>query len=176
MRNSNVIIAVTALFVTVGGLAVCFASCDKTKGNEKNESVSYGMVEQDKGPVSGRGVVEIREKLFMAQVDDVYENAKDYLGRTIKLEGIFKKEEWLEDTYCYVLRYGPGCCGDDFRNVGFEVKLSEDFTDEYPDTDSWVSAEGVLKVGKLDRSYQYLYLDLSSLDVLSKRGAEFVRQ
>jgi hypothetical protein len=181
MRNT-VIIAVTVSFLAVVG----FVGCEKTK--ETGKSSSYGEfappVSQLPAPVpqvlappaSGKGVVEIREKLFMAQVNDVYMNAEDYLGKTIQLEGIFKKEEWQANTYCYVIRYGPGCCGDDGGNVGFEVKLSEDFTDEYPDDDSWVSAAGVLKVGKRDRAYQYLYLDLSSLDVLSKRGVEFVRQ
>jgi uncharacterized membrane protein YcgQ (UPF0703/DUF1980 family) len=148
MRN-NIIIAVTVLFFAVGGLAVSLAGCDKSDG----------------------GIVEIKEQMFMAQVNDVYQNAEDYLGKTIKLEGIFKKQEWEEDTYCFVLRYGPGCCGDDGGNVGFEVKWPEDRMDAYPDDDSWVAATGVLKDDN-----QYLYLDLASLDVLSKRGVETVRQ
>jgi uncharacterized membrane protein YcgQ (UPF0703/DUF1980 family) len=178
MRNkgSAVVIAVTVLFFAIGGIAVSLAGCDKTKENGRSESVGYGIAEPNGGAVPDKGVIEIKEKMFMTQVSDVYMNAEDYLGKTIKLEGIFLKEEWEEDTYCFVIRYGPGCCGDDGGNVGFEVKWPEDrmeadSTGAYPDTNSWVAATGVLKVNN-----QYLYLDLTSLDVLSRRGVEIVRQ
>jgi uncharacterized membrane protein YcgQ (UPF0703/DUF1980 family) len=119
-------------------------------------------------------VVEIDEKMFVAQVNDVYLNAKDYLGKTIKLEGIFKCEQnnEKEEPYCFVLRYGLGCCGDD-GNVGFEVMWDKTSAKPYPVVDSWVEAIGVLKVGEKSN---YLYLDLASLNVLDKRGREIVFQ
>ena len=128
---------------------------------------------------SSKDTIEIREKMFATQVTDVYLNADDYLGKTIKLEGIFKTEQWgwvnAVQTYCYVVRYGPGgCCGID-ANVGFEVAWAKDRAQAYPGVESWVEATGVLKMYEEDGS-QYLYLDLSSLKVLSKRGREFVNQ
>jgi uncharacterized membrane protein YcgQ (UPF0703/DUF1980 family) len=117
-------------------------------------------------------VVEIDEKMFVAQVNDVYLNAKDYLGKTIKLEGIFKEEQGDNNSYCFVLRYGLGCCGDD-GNVGFEVLWDKTGAKSYPVVDSWVEAIGVLKVGEKGN---YLYLDLASLNVLDKRGREIVFQ
>jgi uncharacterized membrane protein YcgQ (UPF0703/DUF1980 family) len=119
--------------------------------------------------------VEIGEKMFVSQVNDVYLNADDYLGKTIKLEGIFKQEQGYEKSYCFVLRYGPGCCGND-GNVGFEVAWANEQAQPYPAIDSWVEATGVLKTYEEDGYDQYLYLDLSSLNVLSKRGAETVIQ
>jgi hypothetical protein len=75
-----------------------------------------------------------------------------------------------------VLRYGPGCCGFD-GNAGFEVAW--DATDReagpYPGEDDWVEAVGVLKSYEED-GYPYLYLALSSLQVLDRRGEEFVSQ
>jgi uncharacterized membrane protein YcgQ (UPF0703/DUF1980 family) len=123
-----------------------------------------------------KGIVEIREKMFLAQVNDVYLNAEDYLGRTIKLEGIFKSEQYYEgvEPYCFVVRYGPGCCGNDL-NVGFEVKWDKGRMQPYPIADSWVEATGILKMEE-EGNVEYLYLDLSSLDVLKKRGAETVVQ
>ena len=124
---------------------------------------------------ANNGIIEIRERMFATQVKEIYLNHGDYLGKTIKLEGIFKKEQWdeIDQTYCFVVRYGPGgCCGYD-SNVGFEVAWAKDSA--YPDAESWVEAIGVLKTYEED-FYQYLYLDLSSLNVLSKRGAETVRQ
>jgi uncharacterized membrane protein YcgQ (UPF0703/DUF1980 family) len=122
--------------------------------------------------VSNDNIVEIKEKMFIAQVNDVYLNTEDYLGKTIKLEGIFKQDQGYEKLYCFILRYGPGCCGND-GNVGFEVAWASE--KPYPAVDSWVEAIGELKTYE-EYDYKYLYLDLVSLNVLRKRGLETVVQ
>ncbi|MDR2747879.1 MAG: metal ABC transporter permease [Treponema sp.] len=122
-------------------------------------------------------VVEIKEKMFIAQVNDVYLNADDYLGKTIKLEGLFKEEKYagIDTAYFFVLRYGPGCCGTD-NNAGFEVAWDKEIQDRpYPKPDDWVAAEGKLAYYEED-DYPYLYIALSSLETLDRRGAEFVSQ
>ena len=162
MRKSKLIIIAVIFAITALFSAIAWAMPKGETGNTKN-------------------TIEIRERMFATQVSDIYLNADDYLGKTIKLEGIFKKEQWDEtgQTYCYVVRYGPGgCCGLD-ANVGFEVAWANDRARAYPDSESWVEATGVLKILEEleeDEDSQYLYLDLSSLNVLSKRGAETVRQ
>jgi uncharacterized membrane protein YcgQ (UPF0703/DUF1980 family) len=124
---------------------------------------------------SGAKTVEIKEKMFIAQTNDVYLNPDDYLGKTIKLEGLFKSENYTQGgkTYCFVIRYGPGCCGYD-GSAGFEVAW-EGSGRSYPKQDAWVEAVGVLKQYK-ENGIPYLYLSLSSLNTLDKRGAEFVTQ
>jgi hypothetical protein len=127
-------------------------------------------------PAKPEGIIEIREKLFIAQTNDVYLNPEDYMGRTIKLEGLFKTQAPYEENrppYCFVLRYGPGCCGYD-GNAGFEVAWDNE-TPPYPAEDDWVEAVGGLKTYEED-GYPYLYLALSSLRVLDRRGAEYVTQ
>jgi hypothetical protein len=124
-------------------------------------------------PVSGE-IVEIREKMFIAQTNDVYLNPEDYMGKTIKLEGLFKTETGYGDTsYCFVIRYGPGCCGYD-GNAGFEVAWDKSRR-TYPAEDAWVEAVGVLSSYEED-GFPYLYLALSDLTVKEQRGAEFVSQ
>jgi len=114
--------------------------------------------------------------MFISQVNDIYLNAEDYIGKTIKLQGVFKAEQPYEgDPYCFVLRYGPGCCGYD-GNVGFEIKWDETRAQPFPKEDSWVETTGVLKQYEEDGYNQYLYLDLISLNVLNKRGSEIVYQ
>jgi uncharacterized membrane protein YcgQ (UPF0703/DUF1980 family) len=137
--------------------------------NPPKENIRYASLPPNKG------VVEIKEKMFLAQVNDVYLNPEDYMGKTIKLEGLFKEEQGYEKSYCFVLRYGPGCCGND-GNVGFEVAWAAEQAQSYPAENSWVEAAGVLKSYEEDGYFQYLYLDLVSLNVLSKRGAETVLQ
>jgi uncharacterized membrane protein YcgQ (UPF0703/DUF1980 family) len=118
-------------------------------------------------------IVEIGEKMFIAQVNDIYLNADDYLGKKIKLEGVFKQSTG-EEPYYFVIRYGPGCCGNDGL-VGFEVAWDKGKAQAYPADDSWVEAEGVLKSYE-EEGYQLSYIDLTSLNVLAKRGAETVTQ
>jgi len=144
-----IIIVVTALFLV---------SCSGIKKTENDN------------------IIEIKEKMFVTQVNDVYLNPEDYLGKTIKLEGVFKNEQTYDgDQYCFVIRYGPGCCGND-GIVGFEIKWDENNSKPYPKADSWVESTGILKQYEMDGYPDYLYLDLISLNVLNKRGAETVAQ
>ncbi|MDR3288048.1 MAG: hypothetical protein LBT22_01320 [Peptococcaceae bacterium] len=117
-------------------------------------------------------VVEIREKLFVAQTNDIYYNPEDYLGKTIKYEGIFYVYEDSESgaTYYSVIRYGPGCCGID-KYAGFEVRWEQD----YPRHDDWVEVAGVLEEYEEDGG-KYLRLAVTSLTVLPTRGEEYVSQ
>jgi uncharacterized membrane protein YcgQ (UPF0703/DUF1980 family) len=134
------------------------------------------VVEKNAVDKAEEPVFEIKEKMFIAQTNDVYLNPEDYMGRTIKLEGIFKSYaiEEYGAAYCFVVRYGPGCCGND-GNAGFEVAWDGTSETPYPEEDAWVEATGVLKSYDED-GYPYLYLSLSSLDVKEYRGTEFVSQ
>ena len=116
--------------------------------------------------------VVIREKMFIAQTNDIYFNAGDYLGKTIQYEGIFNAYTMPDTgiTYYSVIRYGPGCCGVD-ANAGFEVLWDA----EYPASNDWVEAVGVLEEYE-ENGTKYLRLALSSLTVLTTRGAEYVAQ
>ncbi|MEA4846980.1 MAG: hypothetical protein VB106_07095 [Clostridiaceae bacterium] len=123
-------------------------------------------------PAESPDVIEIKEKMFIAQTNDIYINPEDYLGKTIKYEGIFDSYYYEEtNTICYyVIRYGPGCCGYD-ANAGFEVAWSGD----YPEKNDWVEAIGVLEEYE-EEGNKYLRLKLSSLTVLDTRGEEYVYQ
>lgn len=115
-------------------------------------------------------VVYIKEAMFVAQTNDIYINTDDYMGKTIKLEGLFETYCYSEtnETCYFVVRYGPGCCGYD-ANPGFEVV----WDNEYPKVNDWVEAIGVLESYEED-GYNCLRLRLTSLKVLDKRGAEYV--
>jgi len=150
------------LIITVVIIAVIASFFTGCSGTKKSES-------------SNDKIIEIKEKMFITQINDINLNYKDYLGKTIKLQGIFKSEKSYEgDQYCFVIRYGPGCCGND-GVVGFEIKWDEGNAKPYPKNDSWVESTGVLK--QYEEGYtDYIYLDLISLNVLDKRGAETVVQ
>lgn len=197
MDKKFFIIAAAILAVTAAIFTITYARTKKNIENfnaalGKDEKVSFSLVLQTilndnkfgtpeenarfESLSPKKGIIEIKEKMFITQVNDVYLNPQDYLGKTIKLEGVFKNEKSYDgDQYCFVIRYGPGCCGND-GIVGFEIKWDEDNAKPYPKADSWVESTGVLKQYEADGYSDYLYLDLVSLNVLNKRGAETVVQ
>jgi len=171
VRNS-LIIAAAVIGITVSFLIIY----NTRQGIPPVSTGDEPLVSAKKGsPASEKGVIEIKEKMFISQVNDVYANKDDYLGKTIKLEGLFKMEQGYDKSYCFVLRYGPGCCGYD-GNVGFEVAWDKEKEKPYPGEDDWVEATGELKTYEEDGEMEFLYLDLISLNVLDKRGKETVLQ
>jgi uncharacterized membrane protein YcgQ (UPF0703/DUF1980 family) len=189
VRNS-LIIAAAVIAVTVSFLIIFKTRQSGALVSTEDEALVSAIYEsfaltgdepsvsaKRESPVSEKGVIEIKEKMFISQVNDVYLNPEDYLGKTIKLEGLFKTDQGYDKTYCFVLRYGPGCCGYD-GNVGFEVLWNKDNERKksYPREDAWVEATGELKTYEEDGDNKFLYLDLVSLNVLNRRGRETVLQ
>jgi uncharacterized membrane protein YcgQ (UPF0703/DUF1980 family) len=126
-----------------------------------------------KSNVNLEDVVEIKEKMFIAQTNDIYINKEDYIGRTIRYEGIFEESTWEEtgETYRFVIRFGPGCCPGVDDSAGFEVI----WNNGYPEPNDWVEAVGVLEEYD-EYGETYLRLALYSLTVLDVRGEEYVNQ
>jgi uncharacterized membrane protein YcgQ (UPF0703/DUF1980 family) len=158
------------------------AKADKPDTSQSNAAQP---VKADAAQSSAGKVIEIKEKMFIAQTNDIYLNSEDYLGKTIRLEGLFKTEQYAgeETPYCFVIRYGPGCCGYD-GTAGFEVAWIPHTANDpqinvlapkYPNEDDWVEAIGTLSSYEED-GYPYIYLQLVSLTVKEDRGAEFVSQ
>lgn len=136
-------------------VALCAAGCSKEDASTTASSAAPDAI-------------KIPETVFIEMINDVYLNSSDYLGKTLTYEGIFTSSEWENETYHYVIRYGPGCCGYD-GEAGFEVS----WEGPLPKDDDWAEAVGVLEEYEED-GYMYLRLRLSSLTVLDTRGAEFV--
>ena len=149
-------------------------------GNGKNEAEQAANTQEGTELSVSEGVdLVIREKMFIAQVNDVYLNSDDYIGKRIKLEGIFMDMFSGGSRYCFVIRNGPGCCGSDGQ-IGFEVSWNPPGQimlekREYPKRNAWVEAQGVLSEYE-ESGTNFLYLALTDLNVLEKRGAEFVTQ
>jgi uncharacterized membrane protein YcgQ (UPF0703/DUF1980 family) len=122
-------------------------------------------------PAAAAEILEIKETLFLTQVNDIYINPDDYWDKLIKFEGILQSVADESDDglrHYFVIRYGPGCCGFDGL-VGFEVIGSAN----YPADNTWVEAIGALETA-VHEGEEYLRIRLSSLNALNRRGAEVV--
>jgi len=167
-NNSRRYVGVLGLLILTAGIPLTMGSC--TERSVFNTPAHL--------PDKSGSIIEIQEKMFIAQINDIYLNTGDYLDKTIKLEGIFRTFNFTGRDHYYVMRNSPGCCGND-GSVGFEVswpdtaKADNFLTEGYPEPDDWVAAEGKLAYYETG-GISYLYLVLSSLEIKPDRGAEFV--
>ncbi|MCL2842454.1 MAG: hypothetical protein FWE28_03170 [Oscillospiraceae bacterium] len=118
-------------------------------------------------------VVEIVERFFSTQIHSIMLNRDEYLGRTLRYEGLFRSVHWppTDRYYHYVLRLTEDCCSPG-GVIGFEVQLAAGM--EPLEHNAWVLAEGVLEEYVAEDGITYLRLALTSLEELEERGEEFV--
>ena len=151
-------------------------------GNAKDTTVTRGEAESvEKEIVPARTDVVIKENLFIGQIMDINFNYKDYLGKSILLEGMFRHQQRNGRNIYSVYRFA-GCCAADVE-FGYEVSWDQGYQGNaaigdpehgiYPKTDDWVEALGVLKRFEKD-GVPFLYLALSGINTLEKRGKETV--
>ena len=154
------------LLATVILLSACSASADMLPP-DADPSIDFAA--ETNGPV-----VEIKEKFFIAQLNDIYQNKNRYLGKTIKLEGMFTYNQEEEEQYRIyaVYRLGPGCCRDDGQAL-IEVAWPEGTDTLYPKHEAWVEAVGVLEEYQEGVS-TFIRIRLLSLEEKQERGAEYV--
>lgn len=117
--------------------------------------------------------IEIKERLFIAQTNDIYLNPESYFEKTIRYEGMIKAADWsndkgVNDMHYFVLRYGPGCCGYD-GEAGFEI----DWEGDMPEVDEWVEVTGYVEF-YLYNDFNYLRFHVTEMTVKEERGAEYV--
>jgi len=140
--------------------------------DDTNESV-LTKSEQSPNVDSSDIDVDITEKMYVAYINEIYVNADDYIGQTIRIQGMFQAytDENTGLTYYYVYRTGPGCCGNDGSMCGFEFTWNGNI----PKDNDWIEVVGNLRSYEED-GCSYLTLDSTSVTILDERGAETVYQ
>ena len=107
-------------------------------------------------------ILEIKDNFFIEQTNDIYYNLKDYLGKTVKIEGFLFSYSDNDGEICYsIVRNTPGCCGNDGL-AGLDIR----YDGEYPEVKTWVEVIGV--IGK-DISYD---AEIPAIQVTSIREKE----
>ena len=132
-----------------------------------------GTLATDPTVESAKGdVLEIGEKMFLTQINDMYFNFDNYKDKTLIVEGMYALfYSWDGGkTAPVVYRNGPGCCGNDGWG-GFMLK----YDGEYPNENDWIRVTGTPELVE-EGYYLNLYLNVTSLEVKTERGAEFVTQ
>ena len=141
-----------------------FAGCGKAES-----SSSTGPSQPAPSTQSATVDIDITEKFYVAYINELYTNTDDYLGKTVRLEGMYTAETFDGITYNYVYRVGPGCCGNDGDMCGFEFVMNG----YSPKEGDWVRVTGTLTRVK-EGGINFLYLANSKVEVLETRGLENV--
>ncbi len=137
---------------------------DSSSGSEEeNIDIGEGV------PKSEGDIIEIRERMFITQINEIFLNLENYKGKQIKLEGFMYISQDQGKTYNYVVRNSPGCCGNDGL-AGFEFIWDGDM----PKENQWLEVVGVLDLIKEEDGLEYPVLRLNKLEVKQERGKEFV--
>ena len=144
-----------------------------------DDDIFRPVIENPRPPMdfTGIDVLDITDRLFIAQVNNIYMNLEDYLGRVIRYEGLFRMGTFppTGERFYYVMRFGPGCCGPD-GEIGFEVAWPDNEWPEdvpYPFNFDWTQIVGVLGLYE-SGGIPILRLSLLELIILDERGQEFV--
>lgn len=104
--------------------------------DENNVRKAIGTAEADES-----NIVNITDNYFIESTNDIYINLDDYVGKTIKIEGLIYKYDVENGEICYaVVRNTPGCCGND-GIAGLDIR----YDGEYPEEDTWVEVIGVVE-------------------------------
>lgn len=94
---------------------------------------------------NGKIDVEITDNYFIQATNDIYLNLGDYIGKTVKIEGLVYSYEDTDGSLLYaVVRNTPGCCGSDGL-AGLDIRYEKD----YPAEDTWVEVIGVIQSEKI---------------------------
>lgn len=110
--------------------------------------------------------------MYITQINDIYYNFDKYKDKTIIVEGMYTVFSSWDNTQQVpvVYRLGPGCCGNDGWG-GFFLNYSKPF----PNDNDWIRVTGTPELVENGNNVM-LYLNVTSLEVLDTRGAEFVLQ
>ena len=115
--------------------------------------------------------LDITEDKYVSCVNDIYVYAEDYLGKMIRIEGMYLGEVFEGRDYHYIYRHGPGCCDTDGEMCGFEFTYNGDM----PKDGDWIEVVGTLRQ-YLEGNLAYLTLDAISVTVKDEQGAKDVKE
>ncbi len=128
------------------------------------------LPDDSKIDTEGKEVLEIKEKLFITQINDIFYNFNDYQDKIIVVEGMYSEFTSVDGKSVapVVFRYGPGCCNNDGWG-GFLLR----YDGELPKENDWIKVIGTPDLVERG-AYKDLYLDVISIEIKTERGAEKV--
>jgi uncharacterized membrane protein YcgQ (UPF0703/DUF1980 family) len=129
--------------------------CDISKDKEDFDPSSIDIV--------------VGDKYYATQINDWYENFKDYDGKTVEIEGYYIDYS----PYSFVGRFGPSCPYCQGGYVCFEFLTDEDLSKYVSDKD-WIKVKGILRKGQDSEAGEFYYIEALSLEKMDQVGMDTV--
>lgn len=166
--------------------AEAYANEDNIKETKAEHSYDASKID------SNKNTIVIGEKLFLTQINDIYNNFQRYDGKTVVVEGMLGNyTEWDKSFQnAVVFRNGPGCCGNDgwggffLTDVNLEKgdnnKYRYIYNEEEIKLDDWIKVTGKPQLYEATdtegRTKTYLFLQVEDIENHKDkdRGAEYV--
>ena len=160
MKNKKILMIIILIVFIV--LIVGVIKIVNDKSNENANSITTSKTETTDNKNSNGDILEITDNYFIEQTNDVYLNLKDYIGKTIKMQGlVYTYDDGNGNNYYAVVRNTPGCCGNDGL-AGIDVK----YDGKLPAIDTWVEVVGTVE------SYKVYNMDTPVLKLTSIKETE----
>jgi len=137
----NYLLLMTVFLALILGLAGCF-------GRDLED------ISED---IDDEYIIEFTDYNFAMQIQEMQMFREEFLGRTIRYEGMFMYSFWEDETIYFVARADDGCCG----IYGFEVYLNDIPRVEM---ETWVEVTGVLEEFYIEGVEQaFMRINLTSM-------------
>lgn len=163
MKKKYLGIILSLLFI--GNLIACSNNNNNEDIVSEEDNIGIEEVNDD--------AYEIDERIFIMEVRYITNHPDEYLGKAIKLQGYYYKEE-NDEEISYIVRNIEG--EDNTNKVGFEFT----YDGEMPKENDWIEVVGVLEEcehnheSEEEHSHNHVRLKLESLKVMDTRGQDTV--
>lgn len=154
-------------------MMILLSGCGSKDDSNNKTGAAQGATETSAESASKEIDIDINEEMYIEWINEIYINADSYLGQRVHLEGMFLEEEDPDNgnSYTYVYRQGPGCCGTDGGMCGFEFT----YDGIMPEDNDWIEVTGILTKYE-ENGVTYLSLEAESVRVKEERGSEILTQ
>ena len=137
------IIMIILLIFVIGGIVFAIIKINNKSSELANKQ---GESQEAESSVITGDIIEITDNYFIEKTNDIYINIEDYIGKTVKFEGLVYSYQDTEGNTLYaVVRNTPGCCGNDGL-AGLDIRYDK----EYPKENTWVEVQGAIVAETLD--------------------------
>ena len=139
------IIMIILLILVIGGIVFAIIKINNKSSELANKQ---GESQEAESSIKTEDIIEITDNYFIEKTNDIYVNTEDYIGKTVKFEGlVYSYEDTDGNTYYAVVRNTPGCCGNDGL-AGIDVRYDK----EYPEVNTWVEVKGIIEEETVDKT------------------------
>jgi len=134
IRGSLMIVSIVLLLWLIG-----------CSGNDEDIAFLATAYQND---YANNHIIEITDYDFALQIQEIQTNRDDFIGRTIRYEGMFLSSYWEGETIYFIGRLEGGCCG----LYAFEVYLNNFHR---LDDETWVEVTGILEEFYVEATGRY---------------------